>query len=123
MSMNGYIALQIKVQNELTKDLKLAKIELDEFIAVLYLLGQSNNEAELRSSLAMYCDDFTTLAKILEDELVEAKEKSEVDIQLAISQLIRDDAKLALAVMEFLKLKPTTDEVMEKFPALKNYIV
>lgn len=119
--MQDYIALQTKVQNELNRDLKAEKIDLTEFMTALYLVGQTNNEMELRTAIALFQNDFKALARVFEDEAKERQELAENDVQLALSKLIKEDPVKAVKVLEYVKQNPDKDSLIKAFPEISQY--
>jgi hypothetical protein len=120
--MNSFEALQIKVQAELQNDLKLNRIDVVQLMTAMYLLGQHNDEKEFRLAMELFSDDFDALKRILSEEKEIVQNKSEQDIQLVITNVIRDNPELAGKIAKFAGQKNLTKEkLLTEFPELGTY--
>lgn len=120
--MNSFEALQVKVQAELQNDLRLNKIDVVQLMSALYLLSQPKDEASFREAMELFSTDFEALRRILSQEKEVEQNKSEQDIQLVITDIIRNKPELAGKIAKFAGQKNLTKNMLLKeFPELQSY--
>jgi Asp-tRNA(Asn)/Glu-tRNA(Gln) amidotransferase B subunit len=120
--MNSFQDLQVKVQKELQNDLKLKKIDVVQLMTALYLLSEQKDETSFRDAMQIFSSDFNALARVLNEEKEAEKVKDDQDIQLVITDIIRNNPELAGKVAKLAGQKNLSKEkLLSEFPELSNY--
>ena len=121
--MNSFKDLKIAVSEVLRDDLQKDSIDLIELQGLLLILGQCEDENELRNMISVFAEDNASLRHILELEKTDIREAAEVDIQKIVSLMIKDNPTRAKELADFaVKEGATLDTIRNEFPEIDNYL-
>jgi hypothetical protein len=116
-----YCELQKQVQSELLRAYKLAKIDIPELAAILFLLEFTQTAEELRVFLNIFSSSFPVLASSIESDRMNKKTDYEQKIKDVAQALVKTDPLRAAEFTKAALLPGATWERLENdFPEIKQ---
>lgn len=122
--MSTFLELQANIKKALNQDVQAKKLQFMDLMAIMWILGQAKDEAELRAVIEIYKSDYSALNDVLEKEKSMQTEAKEQDLQLIISAFLQDDPIKATELLKFMSKNKNAEiaEISEQFPEIKKYL-
>lgn len=121
--MQDFISLQERVKTALNQDLQQSNISIVQLMSAMYILSNAKNEEELLFLMDTLQNDYKALGAVLTEVKESEKSVKDADIQILLSNLIKDNPAQASDIAEMASNKATTlADVLAKFPEAKKYL-
>lgn len=115
-----YIELMNKTKQLLADKFETEEIEIEELMAILELLADTETEEQLMTFIKLFSRSFPVLGELFEGDLPEVAEEG---VDALVSKIMRDDPKLAGKVAKAgAEAGANVDGLLEKFPEIKKYL-
>jgi hypothetical protein len=117
----SYQDLQLKIKLQLARGLELKKIKIEELMAILFILGQTNTTDELEMFVEIFSDSFPILKTIHLQTHEHTKRNIEVSVKKTISKiLLVDPIRATQLAKEALQKNVNWDDLVKKYPELNE---
>lgn len=99
------------------------KLEVEQVMAILYLLSPAETDMEIRVFLRMFSTSFPILGLIADREGIEERTSGENDMAQALVKVLRKNPSLATKAAKISAKKGMTlAGLIERFPEMKTYL-
>lgn len=113
---SSYQEYQNKIKQHLAQWYEQQKLKLEELLAILYILGQAEDEKTLQFFVRGFSPSFPVLADLIMDEQQVEKESYDDQVQQLMSELIKKDPLQAVALAkEAMQGGMTIEELKNKY--------
>lgn len=118
-----YLGIQSKIKTLLSESFKIKAISIEDMLAILFILGQTENAYELEAFIDIFSNSFP----VLKDYQIEKKSKSKTELETIIKDIVSDMISTdPLKATEIAKiaLKPniSMEEIVKQYPEIKKYL-
>ncbi len=116
-----YLAMQEEIKSMLVQAFKIKAIGVEDLLAILFILGQTNNSLELETFVDIFSDSFPVLKDYEVGKRSEAKSGLEEKVRQIVTKMVAQDPLKATEIAKT-ALKPgmTWDELIKEFPEIEN---
>ncbi len=116
-----YLAMQAEIKSMLVQAFKIKAIGVEDLLAILFILGQTNNSLELETFVDIFSDSFPVLKDYEVSHRGEKKSDLEERVRKIVSKMVAEDPLKATEIAKA-ALKPgmTWDELIKEFPEIEE---
>ena len=117
----GYKDLEMKIKLQLARALETGKLSMEDLLAILFILGQTNTVEELSMFVEIFADSFPVLHSIHLQSHEHTKRNIEGAVKKAVSKiLMTDPIRATQLAKEALNKQANWDELVKKYPELNE---
>ncbi len=118
----AYLAMQNQVKSTLVQAFKIKAIEVDDLLAILFILGQTENSFQLETFIDIFSDSFPVLKDYAVTKKSEVKSDLDERVRKIVSKMVAAEPLKATEIAKA-ALKPgaTWDDLKQQFPEIESY--
>jgi len=117
----AYLAMQEEIKSALVNAFKIKAIGVEDLLAILFILGQTDNAPELEAFVDIFSDSFPVLKDYEVGKRSEAKTGLEERVRKIVSKMVAQDPLKATEIAKAaLQQGMTWDELMKEFPEIEE---
>lgn len=117
----AYTAMQEEIKSTLVNAFKIKAIGVEDLLAILFILGQTDNSLELEAFVDIFSDSFPVLKDYEVGKRSETKTNMEERVRQIVSKMVALDPLKATEIAKAaLKQGMTWDELTKEFPEIEQ---
>lgn len=114
-----YEELQQKIKLYLAESVELNKLNTEDLMAILFLLGQTSTVLELETFVDIFSDSYPVLKTVHMEKRSQTKVNIEEKVHKVVSKLVFKNPKRAAEITKAaLKKDAVWEELVQQFPEL-----
>ncbi len=118
----AYLAMQNQIKSTLVQAFKIKAIEVDDLLAILFILGQTENSFQLETFIEIFSDSFPVLKDYAVSKKSDAKSDLDERVRKIVSKIVATEPLKATEIAKAaLKAGTTWEELKKQFPEIENY--
>ena len=117
----AYLVMQEEIKSTLAQAFKIKAIGMEDLLAILFILGQTDNSLELETFVDIFSDSFPVLKDYEVGKRSETKSGLEEKVRQIVSKMVSKDPLKATEIAKA-ALKPgmTWENLKKEFPEIEE---